>query len=54
MSSIISIELLATCNECGKPVDVHNDGNVVTIDPCDKCMDAEYERGIDVGESRNM
>jgi hypothetical protein len=54
MSNVILIELEAICSECGKIVSVHKDGDIVAIDPCDKCMDAEYERGIDVGESRNM
>ena len=44
----LTVELSAYCNRCGAGIcrNVEIDKNMyINIDPCETCLDAEYDRG---------
>ena len=48
----LTVELSAYCNKCGAGIcrNVEIDKNMnINIDPCETCLDAEYDRGYSDG-----
>ena len=48
----LTVELSAYCNRCGAGIcrNVEIDKNMnINIDPCETCLDAEYDRGYSDG-----
>ena len=48
----LNIELSAYCNRCGAAIcrNVEIDKNMnINIDPCETCLDAEYDKGREEG-----
>lgn len=42
----VTMEFEVECNECGKALNAYNPrGSVITIDPCEYCLDASFAEG---------
>lgn len=42
----VEMEFEVECNECGKVLGAYNPrGNLITVEPCETCMDKAREEG---------
>lgn len=49
MSVAITFEIEVECDQCGNDLDVSFNGNVLSVDPCETCLNNERSKGHDEG-----